>query len=88
MPKDLGEVSLNAFATLVGSRVDFIQRGIFLVAQKLANEWVVGGEAEGQLQWDRRAKLGGDRNHVVGTAICDEGSPSYLRRPTSLKILK
>jgi outer membrane receptor for ferrienterochelin and colicins len=49
LPKDLGEVSLNVFATLVGGRVDFITRGIFSQARNLPSEWLIGGEAEARV---------------------------------------
>jgi hypothetical protein len=49
LPQDRGEVSLNAFATLVLGRVEFTQRGQFLQATNAADEWLVGGELDSRL---------------------------------------
>lgn len=49
LPRDLGEVSLNIYGTRIDNRVEYIERGIFLVAQNLAAEWLIGGEAEARV---------------------------------------
>lgn len=40
------DVSLNVFATYARDRVEFIQSGLFLQAQNVGSEWVMGGELE------------------------------------------
>jgi len=46
LPKDRGEISLNAFTTDVVGRVEFLPFGNFIQAQNIANEWLVGGELD------------------------------------------
>ena len=41
-----GELSLNAFVTTVNGRVEFVQKGLYLQAQNIGAEWVVGGELD------------------------------------------
>lgn len=44
------ELSLNVFAETVVDRVEFVQHGLFLQAENIFTEWVVGGEAEARVK--------------------------------------
>lgn len=46
LPGGVGEIGLTGFATYLGQRVEFIERGLFLVAQNVAAQWLAGGELE------------------------------------------
>ncbi|MBK7860425.1 MAG: TonB-dependent receptor, partial [Archangiaceae bacterium] len=44
------ELSANAYALDAVGRVEYVQRGLFLEAQNLDDEWIVGGELEARLK--------------------------------------
>ncbi|MFY0565629.1 TonB-dependent receptor plug domain-containing protein [Archangium lansingense] len=54
---ELGELSLNLFALGVNGRVEFVQKGLYLQAQNILQEWVVGGELESRFQPTPALKL-------------------------------
>ncbi|MBI5542280.1 MAG: TonB-dependent receptor [Deltaproteobacteria bacterium] len=51
------EITANAFATYVLGRVEFVQRSLFLQAQNVADEWVVGGELDARAMIARPVQL-------------------------------
>ncbi len=57
LPGGLGEVTVNGFAQVVSDRVEFMQTGLYLQAQNVASEWVVGGELEAHLNLARTLQL-------------------------------
>ena len=47
---DRGELSASLFLTKVTGRVDYVQRGLYLSAQNLLDEWYTGGELDVRLK--------------------------------------
>jgi outer membrane receptor protein involved in Fe transport len=46
LPKDLGRINVNVFATDIIGRVEFLPSGTFVEAQNIQDEWVMGGELD------------------------------------------
>jgi hypothetical protein len=49
LPDERGEIALNVFATDVVGRVELLPLGIFVQAQNIQDEWVLGGELDASL---------------------------------------
>lgn len=51
------ELAINAFATALSGRVEFVQRGLFLEARNAADEWFAGGEFDGRFSLHPKLQL-------------------------------
>lgn len=69
----LGELQLNLFATNILGRVEFQQRGNYLVAQNIPSEWVAGAEIYASYELWKVLRLSGSTS-IAGT-VARSGSP-------------
>ena len=54
LPSQLGEVTANAYFMTVANRVEYVQTGLYLQAQNVQDDYVVGGEVDARvspLRW-------------------------------------
>ncbi len=85
LPGGRGEVSLNLFLTSLAGRVEFVQRGLYLEAQNLLDEQVLGGEVESRfnLAEGLKARVSGG----VARTVAQTAGPSLLGAPSVLNPL-
>ena len=57
LPNGRGEITADVFGTDVLNRVEFLQRGLFLTAQNIPGELVVGGELDARFALARPVQL-------------------------------
>ncbi|MHB8878494.1 MAG: TonB-dependent receptor plug domain-containing protein [Myxococcaceae bacterium] len=79
LPGGRGELSVNLFVMALSGKVEFIQKGIYLEAQNLLDERVVGGELESRLVLTEglRARLSGG----VARTVDQTAGPALLGAP-------
>lgn len=53
-----GELSVNVYATQVQGRVEFVQKGLYLQARNLLDEWIAGAELDARFTAARPLQLG------------------------------
>ena len=57
LPNDLGDLTVNAFATSVLGRVEFIRLGNFASAQNNTDDFLMGGEVDARVKPHRRVQV-------------------------------
>ncbi|MHB8875259.1 MAG: TonB-dependent receptor plug domain-containing protein, partial [Myxococcaceae bacterium] len=79
LPGGRGELSVNLFLMAVAGRVVFVQRGLYLEAQNLLDEQVLGGEIESRLVLAEglKARLSGG----FAKTVAQTTGPSLLGAP-------
>ncbi|MGC4121661.1 MAG: TonB-dependent receptor [Myxococcales bacterium] len=71
-----GEVTADLFATYVSGRVAYVQRGLYLSAQNLLDEWYGGAEVEARYQFT--GWLGGRLGVGVAALLSQEQNATVL----------
>jgi iron complex outermembrane receptor protein len=79
-PDSLGEVQLNLFATDVLGRVEFLQRGSYLVAENIANELVAGAELYAVYELSKALRMTGSASVARTVARSDHSVVEDPRR--------
>ncbi|MGC4114006.1 MAG: TonB-dependent receptor [Myxococcales bacterium] len=94
LPNGLGEIAANVYVEAVAHRVEFVQTGLYLEAQNVSNEWVLGGELDARVNVHRSLQLrltGTFARTVASTTDTDlEGMPratNQLFPPYQLHLL-
>lgn len=82
LPSGLGEIAANVYVEAVNQRVEFMQTGLYLEAQNVSNEWVVGGELDARVNVLKSLQLrlaGTFARTVQSTGDADlEGMPQVV----------
>ncbi len=57
LPGGLGEVTANVYTAMIRDRVEFMQTGLYLQAQNVQSEWIVGGELDSRFNLHKTFQL-------------------------------